>query len=255
MMSADAMRGSLSTMRSRTTLVIVAVVAVAAVAGLLWYLNRPVAEQASIDNALQAVEPSDAPAPTVAEQAGDVSGTWTVTTEIGEFDFGDATSTFVGFRVDEELATVGQTEAIGRTPAVSGELVLDGTTVTAVDVTADLTQMVSDVPRREGAMRRAMGVDANPTATFSLTQPIELDGVPADGETVMATGVGDLTVNGTTAPIEVELEARLVEGDLLVVGRTPVTFADFGITAPQAGPVVSIEQEGTVELQLWFVRA
>lgn len=269
-------------MNLKIVLAVVAVGAVAAVGAVTLYLNRDVAEEASIDNALTALEGSaseeaseagapdeptadeptadeptseDATAEDTATADGDVSGTWLVDTTVGEFSFADATSTFVGFRVDEELATVGQTEAIGRTSTVEGEMVIDGTTLQSVDVVANFFFMSSDIPNREGAMRRAMGVDEHPEGTFTLTEPVDFGGVPAEGETITATAIGDLTVNGVTNPVEVELEAQVADGLILVVGRTPVTFADFDITAPQAGPVVSIEQEGTVELQLWFSRA
>lgn len=249
-------------MGTRTiALTVAAVVVVAGVTGVVLYLNRSTAEVASIDNALQAVATAtedaateDAATGDAATEDADASGTWVVTTEVGEFDFADATATFVGFRVDEELANVGQTEAIGRTPAVDGELVIEGTTLTAATIEADLTQMVSDIPRREGAMRRAMGVDANPTGTFTLIEPVDVGAVPAEGEVLTATAVGELTVNGVTNAVEVPLEVTAADGDLLVVGSMPVVFADHDVTAPQAGPVVSIEQEGTVELQLWFTR-
>lgn len=261
-------------MNLKIVLAVVVIGAVAAVGAVTLYLNRDVAQEASIDNALTALEgasegtPADVPteeatseeasateAEATATADGDVSGTWVVDTTVGEFSFADATSTFVGFRVDEELANVGQTEAIGRTSTVEGEMVIDGTTLQSVDVVANFFFMSSDIPRREGAMRRAMGVDEHPEGTFTLTEPVDFGGIPAEGETLTATAVGDLTVNGVTNPVDVELEAQVADGLILVVGRTPVAFADFDITAPQAGPVVSIEQDGTVELQLWFSRA
>lgn len=42
----------------------------------------------------------------------DASGTWQVNTDIGTFDFADATSTFAGLRVAEELRNLGATEAV-----------------------------------------------------------------------------------------------------------------------------------------------
>ena len=185
----------------------------------------------------------------------DVSGTWVVDTTVGTFDFADATSTFVGFRVAEELRTVGQTEAVGRTPAVDGSLTIAGSRLEAATIEADFTQLVSDVPRRDSAMKRAIGVEANPTGTFTLTQPVDFGEVPQEGERITFTAIGDLTVNALTNPVEVEMEASVADGMILVVGTTPVVFADFGITAPQAGPVVAIADNGTVELQIWFAAA
>ena len=59
-------------------------------------------------------------------------GTWKVDTSIGSF--ADNTSSFVGYRVQEQLAGIGANKAVGRTPDVSGTLTLSGTTVTAVEV-------------------------------------------------------------------------------------------------------------------------
>ena len=254
-------------MNAKTIIGIVVVLALLGAGGVVWYLNRPAPEEASIDNALEAVAGDDEDDAEAVDEAGDptdaaeaaplddVTGTWAVTTEIGEFDFADATSTFAGFRVDEELNTVGATEAVGRTPAVSGELTIDGATLSAATIEADFTQMVSDIPRRDSAMKRALGVDANPTGTFTLTEPVDFGAVPAEGETLTFTATGDLTVNGLTNPMTFDMEAQVADGNLLVVGRTDVVFADFEITPPQAGPVVSIADEGTIEVQLWFAPA
>ena len=52
-------------------------------------------------------------------------GTWVVDTSVGEFSITDSTGTFVGVRVDEELANVGATTAVIRTPEVDGTIELD----------------------------------------------------------------------------------------------------------------------------------
>ncbi|HKJ56516.1 MAG TPA: hypothetical protein VJ978_11060, partial [Nitriliruptoraceae bacterium] len=53
-------------------------------------------------------------------------GTWTVDTSVEEFSIDDTAGTFVGFRIAEELSSVGSTTAIGRTPVVSGTVTLEG---------------------------------------------------------------------------------------------------------------------------------
>jgi polyisoprenoid-binding protein YceI len=138
---------------------------------------------------------------------------------------------------------------------VSGTLEIDGTQLTDASVEADFTQLVSDISRRDNAMKRAMGVEEFPTGTFTLTEPIDFGEVPDEGATTTFTAVGDLTVNGITHPAEVQMEASLADGNILVVGRAPVVFARYFISAPKAGPVVSIADEGTIEMQLWFTRA
>jgi polyisoprenoid-binding protein YceI len=66
---------------------------------------------------------------------------------------------------------------------------------------------------------------------------------------------GDLTIHGVTQSIVFPLEARLVGDTIVVVGSTAVTFSDFGVTMPSAPIVVSVEDNGILELQLFFSRA
>ncbi len=250
-------------MNPKVIILSISVVIIGIAGGTLYYLNRPAAEEASISNALTALEeggvtaaatPSRDPAG-AAPEGDDVTGIWMVDTTIGQFDFGDATSTFAGFRVDEELRNVGQTEAVGRTPAVAGTLDIDGTLLQEALIEVDFTQLVSDIPRRDNAMKDSMNVQEYPIATFALTEPIDFGAVPTDGDSTDFTAVGDLTVNGITRPTEFAMEASLADGNILVVGRTPVVFERFFIRAPKAGPVVDIADEGTIELQIWFTRA
>lgn len=240
---------------------VVGVLAVVVAAILVWYVTRPTAEEASVDNALEALQEDDEATettptgPATAAAPADVSGTWTVSTDIGTFDFADATSSFVGFRVDEVLTTIGETEAVGRTPAVSGELTIDGTTLAAAMIEADFTQLATDIPRRDRAARRAIGTDLNPTGIFTLTEPVDFGEIPAEGERLTFSAAGELTVNGVTNPLVLELEGQVADGNILVAGSAPVVFADFGVEAPQPSIVASIDDEGTIEVQLWFTRA
>jgi len=63
----------------------------------------------------------------------ELDGTWAVDAETGEFTLDDATGSFAGFRVDEELARIGAFTAVGRTGDVSGTLVIAEESVTSVD--------------------------------------------------------------------------------------------------------------------------
>jgi polyisoprenoid-binding protein YceI len=178
--------------------------------------------------------------------AGAVDGTGVV----------DPAPSFVGYRVGEELAGIGTTEAAGRTSDVTGGLTIDGSAITAVDVEANLTTLTSDDSNRDAALRtRGLETETFPTATFTLTSPIELGAPPAEGETISATAVGDLTLHGVTNSVELPIEGSLVDGGtIVVVGSMPVTMADYDIEPPTGLRVLSIEDVGTIELQLAFVR-
>ena len=60
----------------------------------------------------------------------------------------------------------------------------------------------------------AKGIETGtfPTATFRLTTPIELGALPAEGETISMTALGELTLHGQTKAVEVPLQARLSGG-------------------------------------------
>lgn len=192
--------------------------------------------------------------------ASSVAGTWTVDTSVGTFDFERSTGSFVGFRVKEELSSIGSTTAVGRTPAVSGSLVIGngangGSAVTSVSVTADMTKLVTNDSRRDSKARGALGTGQFPNATFTLRSPIPLDAAVAEGRPVSFVAEGDLTVKGTTRAVRFPLEARLVGQSIVVVGSLDIVFADYGVSVPSAPIVLSVEDRGPIELQLFFRRA
>jgi polyisoprenoid-binding protein YceI len=182
-----------------------------------------------------------------------LDGTWTVDPSIGSFS--DFSSSFVGYRVDEELANIGAATAVGRTPDVTGSLTLDGSTITAVEIEADLSTLQSDKSQRDGQLhRQALETDQFPTATFSLTQPIDLGSVPAEGQVIQATATGDLTIHGVTRSVQIPVEARLSGGVVTVTGSIDILFADYSINRPTSFAVLTIADHGTMEFQLQLTK-
>jgi polyisoprenoid-binding protein YceI len=236
--------------------VIAGAVAVLAVVGFAgwWFLIRDDAPpEADIDAAGQTLD--EAGDGDGAASDGTIEGDWTVDTSIGAFDQ-DFTSTWAGYRVDEELANVGTNTAVGRTPDVTGTMSVEGTEVTAVDVEVDLTTLQSDNGTRDGALRtRGLESDQFPTATFTLTEPLALPEGVDSGEAVTAQATGDLTIHGVTQPVTVDVEATLSGGAAAIVGQAPVVLTDFDIEAPTGFSVLSIKDEGTFEFQLFFTRS
>lgn len=185
----------------------------------------------------------------------DIEGQWTVDTSVGEFSFEDSTGTFVGFRVGEELRGVGEIEAVGRTPAVSGTVTVEGRLVTGATIEADLSAITTDDSRRDNKVRGALGTDQFPTATFELTSPIDLGPDALGGDPVAATAAGDLTIKGVSQPVEFDLQAQLVDDTIVIVGALDIAFGDFGVTVPSAPIVLSAEDFGVVELQLFLAHS
>ena len=252
----------------RIGLAAVVLAIVAAGAFGLWYIFlRPSGPAAVADASL--VVPSRSPATSSAGSSaaatssgssssgtlsGGIDGTWNVDTSIGSFSaFSDS---FVGYRVQEQLASIGGNTAVGRTPAVSGSLTIAGTKVTAVTVDADLTGLKSDDNRRDGQLsHQGLETSTYPTATFSLTSPIDLGSVPADGAAVSVTATGKLTLHGQTKDVQIPLKAKLSGNTIVVTGSLEITFADYGISKPNSFAVLSIADTGTLELQLFFTKA
>jgi polyisoprenoid-binding protein YceI len=235
---------------------VIALVAIAGFAGW-WFLIRDDAPpEASLDAAGETLDEaarggSDTTA--AATDGAGIDGTWAVDTSVGSFD--DFSGTWAGYRVDEELASIGSNTAVGRTPNVSGSMTVAGDQVAAVDVEVDVTTLESDSGTRDGALRtRGLETEQFPTATFSLTEPIALPTGAADGEQVTTEATGDLTIHGVTQQVRLGIQAQVTGGTAAVVGQAPVALADFGIEPPTGFSVLSINDQGTFEFQIFFTR-
>lgn len=211
---------------------------------------EPAAEPDSDDEAGTETSTPESAAPADSEPAAEPAvepaegfdGVWTPTTA-SEF----------GYRVDEILGGVNVT-AVGRSNEIEGSLTIDGTTA-SVDATVQVENIVSDDERRNNQFRgRIMDVDNFPTANFRTTEPIDFGSIPADGEQVTATAVGELTLKGVTQAVTLEVTAQASATGIGVLGNIPITFTDYGIDNP-SNPGVSLEDEGVVEFVLVFERS
>jgi polyisoprenoid-binding protein YceI len=186
-------------------------------------------------------------------QDDSIDGTWTVDTSIG--DISEGSSTFVGFRVDEVLDPGGNVTAVGRTPSVDGQLDVAGTVIESFSIEADLTGLSTDNAFRNGAIQRSLGTDQYPSATFVSTEPVDLGQIPPEGEVFQASVPGTLTIKDVSRDIVVDLEAGRGGENVVVIGTWPIVFDDFGIDLPSAPIVVSIEEDGLLEWQIFFTNA
>ena len=176
----------------------------------------------------------------------DIDGTWTVQ--------GNGAS-LVGFRINEVLSTIGEFEVVGTTNEVTGTVEAAGTTISAIELVAQLDTLTTDDSFRDGALRnQAIETNEFPTASFSLTQPIELDGVPVEGEDFSVVATGDLTVHGVTRSVDFPLDARLEVSTIIVIGELNVVLSDYDIDAPSAAVVVSVEDNAIIDLSLALTR-
>jgi polyisoprenoid-binding protein YceI len=177
-------------------------------------------------------------APTGSTAASGVDGTWTV---------GDGSQ--AGYRVEEILFGQSAT-AVGRTSDVSGQIAIEGTTAVDGSFEVRLANVTSDESRRDNQFRgRIMDVASHPTATFTLTQPIDFAAVPADGAAVNVEATGELTLRGTTKTVTIPLEAKRNAERIEVAGRYRIVFDEWNIPSPSFGPA-EVGDEGELEFLL-----
>lgn len=168
-----------------------------------------------------------------------VDGTWNVTS-----------GSSAGYRVKETL--FGQsTTAVGRTSQVTGSITISGTQVAAGELSVDMTTVSSGQSQRDSQFQgRIMDTATYPTATFTLSQPIQLGSLPSTGTTVTETATGKLTLHGTTKTVTFQLEARR-GATIAVSGSIPIVFSDYSISNPSGGPATT-GSTGTLEFLLNF---
>jgi polyisoprenoid-binding protein YceI len=223
------------------------------VAGLLfagWYffLKSDPEPRAAIKNTPLQTQPTEGSADggSATETDAALSGAYSV--KPGETD------NFVGYRVTEKLvANVVESTATGRTDNVTGTLTIDGTTVSEATVTADLRDLESDNSFRDGRIKSSgLESDRFPDAKFVLTEPITLSKIPQPGETITAQASGEFTLHGVTKSVTIPIQGRWDGKDVQIVGKLPITFGDYNISAPTAPAVASVDDHGEMEFQLFF---
>lgn len=210
-------------------------------------LGSGAADGAGATSTIAAGESTDTTGATDTTAAGaapstGVDGTWKVTT-----------GSQAGYRVKEVL--FGQSaEAVGRTDEVTGQIAIDGSSVTSGSFTVDMTTVASSESRRDNQFKgRIMNVATYPTSTFKLTQPIALSSLPADGAEVNVKATGELTLRGTTKKVTVDLAAQRSGSTIKVAGTFPIVFEEWGIPNPSFGPAET-EDNGELEFLLVLAR-
>lgn len=210
------------------------------------------------DTAPAATDPTDESAGPSEEQPTDTTPTTepapadtvdTAAAGAGLWEITDASE--LGYRVTEVLFGI-DAEGVGRTNQISGALTINGLQVTDAEFVVDVASISSDESRRDNQFRgRIMSTDEFPTATFNLTEPIELSTESEEGATVETTATGDLTLRGVTNSVTFDVSAKQEDGKIGVLGNIPIVFADYEIANPSV-PGITTEDEGLLEFVLVF---
>lgn len=178
------------------------------------------------------------------------AGTWSV-----------ASGSVAGYRVREQLASLSApSDAVGRTSAIQGSIALQssagGAQVSAASFTVEVSTLASDRAMRDQRIH-TMGLESSryPTATFTLRNPITLPAGAESGQAVTVQAVGDLTIHGVTRSVSIPLQARLSGSRIEVAGSITFPFSEFGMTPPSIGNFVTVQNDATMEFDLFFQHA
>ena len=159
----------------------------------------------------------------------------------------------VGYRVSEVLFGI-DTEGVGRTEDVTGSVTLRHNHDRSRVHRRCCVDGESDDGRRDGQFRgRIMETQTFPTASFTLTSPIDLGVTATEGATLDTTISGELTMHGVTNPVSFEIAAKIEGNRLGVIGTIPVTFVDYDIVDPSITGI-TVKPEGVIEFVLVFSR-
>jgi polyisoprenoid-binding protein YceI len=232
----------------------VVVLAVAGFAGWWFFIRDDAPPKATIDEASKTLDEGSTSSDDKSSSSDDpasVDGDWKVDPKIGSFD--DFSGTFAGYRIKEELATIGGTTAVARTPDVTGGITIAGNKVTTGSFTVDMTTLQSDQDRRDNAIRdRGLETNTFKTSTFKVTQPIALPANATSGTKIKFSATGDLTLHGVTKSVTISFDARFKDGEIAIVGNTPIHLSDYKIEPPTNFMALSVSSNGTLEFQLFL---
>lgn len=254
--------------RSRLPLLVVAVIAVLAVGGFLVFQGflagddvarltlPPVATTAPATSAANSSGPAGSAAasgsagPGTASTPAALTGTWSI-----------ADGSVVGYRVREQLGGVSAlTDAVGRTSAVTGSATVEASDatvrVTAAAFEADVTQLQSDRSMRDRRLH-TMGIESDtyPSATFTLTDPLDVPAVALAGSAVDVALTGDLTIHGVSRNVTITGQAQMSAGRIAVAASLTFPFSDFGMTPPNIAGFVSVQNDATLEVLLSLAKS
>jgi Tol biopolymer transport system component/polyisoprenoid-binding protein YceI len=162
---------------------------------------------------------------------------------------------FAGYRVREQFVGLpAPDDAVGRTKAVTGSLTIAGSILREAELSADMQQLKSDQPPRDGQLQTVGPQTATyPRAGFFLDRPVALP-KPRVGKVFRFAVHGKLTIHGVTRPVAFPLEARWTGRLFQVAGGLRIVLADYNMSiGSQMG--MDVSRYGTVEVQLDFAKA
>jgi len=158
-----------------------------------------------------------------------------------------------GYRVRETLFGASNI-AVGRTNTITGSLTVAAGRLVAGSFSVDVASVKSDRSARDDSFKiRIMEVDTYPTATFNLTQPVDVASLASGSGRQVIRVTGTLKLHGVTKTVTLPVTVTPTGAAVNVTGSTPVTFADYAIANP-SNAIAQTESSGALEFSVNFVR-
>jgi polyisoprenoid-binding protein YceI len=204
--------------------VLVAIVAVVVVA-IGSYVNDP-------------TPPLGLPVAAASQPVGPLEGQWEV-----------AAGSEAGFRIQQTVLGMSG-DVVGRTNAVTGNMVLAADVVSTATFTIDLSTITAagkPIPQ----LALSLDTQNHPGATITLAQPVTLSAAFTSGETVTAAATGEFAMRGESHPVTFTISGRRDGLELQFAGSIPVAFSDWGIEGPEgSGFLGALADHGEAEFLL-----
>ena len=147
-------------------------------------------------------------------------GTWTA-----------GQGSLAGYRVREDFFGPGHS-LVGRTSAVTGQIVLAHGSVTSASFRVDLTAVTAN-GKAQPQLAKILDTARFPAATVTLTAPVIAGSGLVMNKTFTVKVTGLLTLHGTTRAVSFGPTVRYSGSLLEAAGSIPVTFSDWNIDVPQ----------------------
>jgi len=173
----------------------------------------------------------------------DIDGTWEVTKKPGSNE-SSAGFTFFEILPAERRVTSGSTRN------VAGSVVIEGGTLQSGDITVDVSTLTTDSDVRDNNVRtKILSTDEYPDATFTLTRPADVSGLPDDGTVAPVELTGDLTIRGQTRQVTQPFDVARSGKNVIVAGTIPIKRSDYGVETPEF-VAAKIADEGEVNIRV-----
>lgn len=177
----------------------------------------------------------------------DLDGQWNVV----QGDIHNFTS--VGFTFFEVLPAE-EKETSGSTTDVTGEASISNGVMEQARVVVAMDTLTTDKEVRDQNMKDKLFITEDyPEATFELSEPADLSGLPEDGTVGEVELTGELTIKDKTNLITHTFDAVRSGDQILIAGDVPINRLDYDVITPEL-IAATIDEQGDINLRIALQR-